>query len=146
MLPAFAALLFAAQPVPKDYVVLQCPWVPVFFESGTTNLDAAAEQFLDRFLWYRGQEGGEDTRILLRAYTSGEPASDVPRLSEARTTAVRAALIERHVPPDHIMVSHTYGRAPGMVREGWVGGWIYPEYYVPEAFRERLFPPGGPVC
>jgi hypothetical protein len=141
-----AALLFAAQPVPDAYVEIQCPWMPIYFENGVTELNAGAREVLDGpFLWFRGTEGAEDTRILLRTYTSGEPASELGRLSEVRADAVRTALIERHIPADHILISHTFGGEPRYV-EHWVGGWIYPEYYVKREVRDRLFPPGGAVC
>lgn len=127
---------------------MQCPWLPIFFTNGATELNDAARSQMDTggFLWFRDMEGGSDTRILLRTYTQGEPMSEVGRLSEARADAVRAALIERHIPPGHIMISHTFGHQLQMADENWVGGWVYPEYYVSRAFRDRWFPAGGPVC
>ena len=120
---------------------------PIYFENGVTELNEAARHNLDGpFLWYRHTEGaGDDVFIILRTYTNGEPASDLARLSEARAEAVRTALIARHVLPGHILISHTFSGEPRYV-ENWVGGWIYPEYYLSRAVRDRLFPPGGAVC
>ena len=101
-----ALSLLAAQPAPDAYVSIECPWMPIFFENGTTDLSATARQIMDgMFLWYRDVEGAEDTRIVLRTYTTGEPTSDLGRLSEARADAVRAALIERNVPPDRVLLA-----------------------------------------
>jgi hypothetical protein len=142
---ALLALLVAVSPAPEAYVELQCPWRPIFFANGATELNEAARWALDAggFLWFRTTEGAGVTLIVLRTHTMGEPASEVGHLSEARADAVRAALIERHIPADHIMISHSYSSEPRVVEEGWVGGWIYPEYYVTRAFRDRLFPPGA---
>jgi hypothetical protein len=140
--------LSAAQPASDAYIEMACPWLPIFFTNGVTELSEAARSQMDTggFLSFQNLEGGGDTRIILRTYTKGEPLSEVGRLSEARADAVRAALIERHISPDHIMISHTYGSELHVVDEGWVGGWIYPEYYVTRAFRDHWFPRGGPVC
>ncbi len=148
LITSLALSLFAAQPAPDAYVEVTCPWMPIFFENGATELNDAARFQMDRgsFLWFRNMDGGNDTRIILRTYTQGEPMSDVSRLSDARANAVRSELIARHIPADHIMISHTYGHQLQMADERWVGGWIYPEYYVTRAFRDHWFPADGPRC
>jgi hypothetical protein len=74
-----ALALFVAQPASDAYVEYQCPWVPIFFENGATELNDAARSQMDTggFLWFRNLEGGNDTHIVLRTYTQGEPTSDV---------------------------------------------------------------------
>ena len=137
-----ALAVFAAPQAPEAYVAVECPQMPIYFENGTTEPDVSARGILNT---YRQHDGG-DFRVVLRTHTIGEPTSEVTRLSEARADIVRTALIENGIPPDHILISHTYSSEPRLVDEGWVGGWVYPEFFIRREVRDRVFRPGAVTC
>ncbi|HEX8366549.1 MAG TPA: hypothetical protein VF603_14805 [Allosphingosinicella sp.] len=148
-LPLISATIALAAPAPEAFIEVGCPWMPLFFEGDTAEIDAAGH---DRAIgsWFEMMIANPITaeaRVVLRAYTTGAASAELDELSTARAEAARSALIARGMQPDRIMIgTPTFDGGPNMVQEGWIGGWIFPEFFITRAAADRRFPPGGPIC
>jgi hypothetical protein len=148
-LPLIAASVVLAQPAPDAFVEVGCPWTPLFFGGRTTEIDASGREYAIgswAALMTTGPAAGE-VRVLLRAYTTPPRPNGLADVSAERLEAARAALIARGVPADRILLgSYPVDRQSDQAPEGWVGGYVFPEFYFTRAAALRMFPPGGAIC
>jgi outer membrane protein OmpA-like peptidoglycan-associated protein len=139
--------MVAASPAPAPARErVNCPIVPIFFENGQQDISAAGRAVLATNYDWVLDNNREDVWIVLRTATLEPEAVVLSGISHARAEAVRIALVADGVPADHIIVAHGYRDGPNFAPEGWIGGWVQPEFYLSTAALARLFPPGSPPC
>jgi hypothetical protein len=148
-LAVLSATIALAAPAPDAFIEIGCPWTPLYFQGDMAEIDAAGH---DRAIgsWFEMMVANPiagEARVVLRAYTTGPVSRELSDLSTARADAAREALIARGMRPDRILIgAHAFDGGPSMTPEGWVGGWIFSEFFITRGAADRMFPPGGPVC
>ena len=139
-------LLAVAAPLPEPHERLPCPLFPIVFENGRDTLDDSGHRRVhEAYDWILDAARG-DLRVVLRTHTRESGPIIRSGISRRRAEAVRAALVEQGVPARAIIVDHEYEGGPDIAGDGWVGGWVQPEFFVTPQVLRRLFPPGGAIC
>ncbi|HEY5721858.1 MAG TPA: OmpA family protein [Allosphingosinicella sp.] len=120
--------------------------MPIFFENGRRDIDATGLNVLATHYDWVLDRAREDVRIVLTANTREPYSAATVQVAFDRAEAVRAVLVADGVPADHIFVARDYGDGPNFAPEGWIGGWVYPDFYVSPAVLKEIIPDDGTVC
>lgn len=146
MIGLIAAVMAAVTPLPPPRSRVSCPFTPIFFENGRHDLDEAGRNVIANSYDWVLDRARDDVWIVLTTQTR-EPRSDADAdIANARAVAVRAAFAAEGVPADHIMIAHDFREGPNFAPEGWVGGWVYPDFYVSPSVARVIMPSNGAIC
>jgi len=146
MIELFVAVMVAAAPLPPSRVRINCPFIPIFFENGRREIDEQGLYMLDKSYDWVLNRSRDDVRIVLRTSTRESDKIAFSDVSHSRAEAVRAVLIADGIPADHILVAHDFREGPNFAPEGWVGGWVYLDFYVSTSVMAEIMPRDGTVC
>jgi hypothetical protein len=146
MIELIAAVMVAAAPLPPSRVRIDCPFTPIFFDNGRREMDEQGLYMLATSYNWVLDRSRDDVRIVLRTSTREPDKIAFSDVSHARAEAVRAVLIADGIPADHIFVAHDFREGPNFAPEGWVGGWVYLDFYVSPSVMAQIMPRDGTVC